>query len=48
MRLEQLEYLCEIAKRKSMNLASNKLYVSQQTLRKKKKMLLRAIHRYYD
>ena len=32
MRLEQLEYLCEIAKRKSMNLASNKLYVSQQTL----------------
>ena len=32
MRLEQLEYLCEIAKRKSMNLASSKLYVSQQTL----------------
>lgn len=32
MRLEQLEYLCEIAKRKSMNLASNKLFVSQQTL----------------
>ena len=32
MRLEQLEYLCEIAKRKSMNAASNKLFVSQQTL----------------
>lgn len=32
MRLEQLEYLCEIAKRKSMNLASTKLFVSQQTL----------------
>lgn len=32
MRVEQLEYLCEIAKCKSMNLASNKLYVSQQTL----------------
>ena len=32
MRLEQLEYLCEIAKRKSMNLASSKLFVSQQTL----------------
>lgn len=32
MRSEQLEYLCEIAKRKSMNLASSKLYVSQQTL----------------
>ncbi|MBO4947958.1 MAG: LysR family transcriptional regulator [Peptococcaceae bacterium] len=32
MRIEQLEYLCEIAKRKSMNLASSKLYVSQQTL----------------
>ena len=32
MRIEQLEYLCEIAKRKSMNLASTKLYVSQQTL----------------
>jgi len=32
MRLEQLEYLCEVAKRKSMNLASSKLYVSQQTL----------------
>ncbi|MBO5139223.1 MAG: LysR family transcriptional regulator, partial [Peptococcaceae bacterium] len=32
MRLEQLEYLCEISKRKSMNLASSKLFVSQQTL----------------
>lgn len=32
MRLEQLEYLCEIAKRKSMNIASTKLFVSQQTL----------------
>lgn len=32
MRLEQLEYLCEIAKRKSMNQAAAKLFVSQQTL----------------
>ena len=32
MRIEQLEYLCEIAKRKSMNMASSKLFVSQQTL----------------
>lgn len=32
MRLEQLEYLCEVSKRKSMNLASSKLFVSQQTL----------------
>lgn len=32
VRIEQLEYLCEIAKRKSMNAASSKLFVSQQTL----------------
>jgi DNA-binding transcriptional LysR family regulator len=32
MRLEHLYYLCEIAKRKSMNLAASKLFVSQQTL----------------
>lgn len=32
MRIEQLEYLCEVAKRKSMNAASSKLFVSQQTL----------------
>lgn len=32
MRIEQLEYLCEVVKRKSMNAASTKLFVSQQTL----------------
>ena len=32
MRIEQLEYLCEIAKRRSMNVAAEKLHIAQQTL----------------
>ena len=32
MRIEQLRYLCEIAHRRSMNIASEKLHVAQQTL----------------
>ncbi len=32
MRIEQLEYLCEVAKRRSMNLAADKLHIAQQTL----------------
>ena len=32
MRIEQLEYLCEVAKRRSMNVAAEKLHIAQQTL----------------
>lgn len=32
MRIEQLQYLCEVAKRRSINLAADKLHIAQQTL----------------